>query len=94
MSDWYTYIIRCADNSLYAGIAKDLDRRINEHNHDNQLGAKYTRPRRPVKLVYQQSYASRSQATQREMQIKRMSKQEKENLIKGGALSPAEKNNN
>lgn len=78
---WYVYVVRCRDGSLYTGIAKSLEKRLAEHNSDNQLGAKYTRSRRPVKLVYQERCASRSLASQRESAIKRLSKLQKETLI-------------
>jgi len=80
-ADWYVYVVRCRDGSLYTGIAKSLEKRLTEHNTDNQLGAKYTRSRRPVKLVYQECCSSRSLAAQRESAIKRLSKLQKENLI-------------
>ena len=79
---WYVYVVRCSDNSLYTGIALDVVRRINEHNSHDALGAKYTRARRPVKLVYQETMSSRSEAGSREHAIKKLSKQEKENLIR------------
>ena len=81
MNDWFVYIVRCADDSLYTGIAKDVDRRIQEHNAGDKLAAKYTRARRPVALVYQESCESRSVATKREMEIKKLTKQEKSGLL-------------
>lgn len=81
MFDWYVYMVRCVDNSLYAGIAKDVQRRLQEHNADNRLGAKYTRGRRPVALVYQQGFENRSEACKFEMKLKAMKKSEKENII-------------
>jgi len=81
MNDWFVYIVRCADDSLYTGIAKDVDRRIQEHNEGDKLAAKYTRARRPVALVYQESCESRSVATKREMEIKKLTKQEKSGLL-------------
>ena len=78
---WYVYIVRCSDNSLYTGIAMDVKRRIDEHNNDNKTGAKYTRARRPVKLVYKEEVTSRSEAASRECIIKKLSKLEKEALI-------------
>ncbi|WP_455202261.1 GIY-YIG nuclease family protein, partial [Kaarinaea lacus] len=62
---------------------KSPEKRILEHNSDNQLGAKYTRSRRPVTLVYQESLASRSLAAKRESEIKRLTKQQKEQLVLG-----------
>lgn len=79
--DWYVYIVRCADDSLYTGIARDVGKRLDEHNHSDQLGARYTRYRRPVKLVYQETLVSRSEAARRESAIKRLSREEKELLI-------------
>lgn len=79
--NWYVYVVRCRDGSLYTGIAKSLEKRLAEHNTDNQLGSKYTRSRRPVKLVYQESFTSRALAAQRESAIKRLPKNQKEMLI-------------
>jgi putative endonuclease len=81
MSPWYVYIVKCADDSLYTGIAKDVDRRIEEHNHSNLLGARYTRGRRPVSLVYHETLDSRSQASKRENEIKCLTRKEKEALV-------------
>jgi len=77
---WFVYIMRCADDSLYTGITTDVVRREGEHNGD-KLGAKYTRARQPVVLVYQEALASRSEATKREMQIKKMNKKSKEKML-------------
>ena len=90
MNNWFVYIVRCADKSLYTGIAKDVERRVEEHNGLSKeglpkggllKGAKYTRPRRPVRLVYEEALKSRSEACIREAAIKRLSKLEKENLL-------------
>lgn len=81
MKDWFVYILRCSDNSLYTGITIDLDRRLLEHNGDNQKGARYTRARRPVKLVYQEHFDNRSLASQRESALKKLSRQQKLALI-------------
>ena len=78
---WYLYILRCADNSLYAGITTELERRLDEHNHSNRLAAAYTRSRRPVQLIYHETYPTRSLAARREAEIKRMPRREKELLI-------------
>lgn len=80
MSHWYVYMLRCKDNSLYTGVTNDLQRRIEEHNH-SKLGAKYTRARRPVSLVYHECVSSRSTATKRECEIKALSKAKKEQLL-------------
>jgi putative endonuclease len=81
MSSWYVYLLRCADNSLYAGITTDLKRRLNEHNHNNKLAAKYTRVRRPVDLVYAQQVNDRQQASQQEYKLKKLKKAQKERLV-------------
>lgn len=78
----YTYILRCADNSLYCWITTDLERRISEHN-TSPLGAKYTRNRRPTVLVRSQSFATRSDACKAEHTIKKMPKWTKEDFILG-----------
>jgi len=80
---WTVYIVRCADESLYTGITKELDRRINEHNTDDKKGARYTRARRPVSLVYQENYQNRSQASQREWALKQLTRTEKLQIISG-----------
>ena len=80
MNNWHVYIVRCSDDSLYTGIAKDIEKRIDAHNSGKE-GAAYTRAHRPVKLVYQESYKTRSDATRREIDIKRLSKEEKELMI-------------
>ncbi len=77
---YFFYIVRCLDNSLYSGITTDLKRRVEEHN-SSKLGAKYTRLKRPVTLVYFEKFAGRSEATKREWQVKQFSKKEKELLI-------------
>lgn len=67
---WTVYIVRCNDASLYTGVAKDLARRIEQHNAGN--GAKYTRSRLPVTLVYSETVADRGEALRREIAIKRL----------------------
>jgi putative endonuclease len=78
---WYVYILRCSDNTLYTGITIDPARRLKEHNEDDKLGARYTRARRPVDLIYQESCANRSAAARREAAIRKMSRKEKLHLI-------------
>ncbi len=78
--NWYIYLLRCADNSLYCGVTTDVQRRLKEHNTCNKRGAKYTRVRRPVEVSYLEICQSRQQACQREYQIKQLSKSEKEQL--------------
>ena len=81
MTSWFVYIVRCADDSLYTGITKNIIRRLDEHNNGNRTASAYTRARRPVVLVYQESYQTRSQATKREYQIKQLSRREKQALL-------------
>ncbi len=81
MNDWFVYIVRCADDSLYTGITKDVDRRVREHNEGDKLASKYTRARRPVVLVYQETCGSRSAATRREIEIKLLSRKDKKLLL-------------
>lgn len=76
------YILRCSDDSLYTGITTDIERRVKEHNGDiAKAGAKCTRARRPVTLVYQESADSRSAACKREHQIKALTRKHKLQLI-------------
>lgn len=72
----FVYIVRCADDTLYTGYTTDLSRRILEHN-STKVGAKYTKARRPVVLVYSESFRSRSKAQSREAEIKKWSREEK-----------------
>ena len=74
-------MLRCADDTIYTGVAKDVQRRLLEHNEDNVKGAKYTRARRPVVLVYSELCDSRSSACKRESEIKKLSRAEKLLLI-------------
>ena len=82
MSDWRVYILSCADGSLYTGITNNIERRLAEHNQNDRVAAAYTRSRRPVELVYEEMQPDRSAAAKREAEIKQMSRQEKEELIK------------
>jgi len=78
---YYLYILRCSDDTFYTGITTDIKRRIDEHNGEGK-GARYTRARQPVSLVYSEEYPDRSSASKREYYIKHnMSRQEKSNLI-------------
>jgi putative endonuclease len=84
----FVYILKCADKTLYTGYAKDLKKRLSEHNGKSKVeGAKYTRSRRPVKLMYQEVFESRSDAQQREYAIKQLSRPQKLQLIKDKKLS-------
>ena len=81
MPDWYIYIVKCSDQSLYTGITIDVGRRVEEHNSNDLLGARYTRCRRPVTLVYEEIANSRSEATKREAAIKKLRRDKKKRLI-------------
>ncbi len=74
---WYIYIIECCDKSFYTGITTELERRIKEHNSSDEKGARYTRTRRPVKLIYHEIANSRGEAIKREAAIKKMKKASK-----------------
>ena len=76
---YYTYIVRCSDNTLYTGYTNDIDKRIKAHNLGK--GAKYTRSRLPVSLVYREEFGTKEEAMSREWHIKRLSKEAKEKLI-------------
>ncbi len=78
---WFVYLLRCRDRSLYTGITKNIPQRLHDHNHTYK-GAKYTRGRRPVSLVYSEEQSSRAAAARREYQIKNFSRKQKEQLIK------------
>jgi predicted GIY-YIG superfamily endonuclease len=82
-TDWYVYIVRCGDDSLYTGIARDLDERIAIHNTGE--GARYTRSRLPVELVYHETAADRSTAQRREHSIKSLPRTSKLKLIAAAA---------
>ncbi len=81
-NEWFVYVLRCSDDSLYTGIAKDLTKRLAEHN-SAKGGAKYTKCRQPLRLVYSEPVASRSIACRREYVIKRLSRAAKIKLIGG-----------
>lgn len=74
---WCVYMLRCADGTLYTGITTDIARRVAEHNGDGPLGARYTRARRPVQLVYVETAANRAAASRREAAIKRLDRSRK-----------------
>lgn len=79
----YTYILECADGTLYTGWTTDVVKRVAAHNAGQ--GAKYTRARRPVKLRYYESFADKIEAQRREWQIKHLTREEKLGLIQHGA---------
>lgn len=78
---WYVYIVKCRDKTFYTGVTTDLKRRVLEHN-SSILGAKYTKGRRPVKLVYSIRRKNKSRAQKEECRIKKLSRGEKIKLIK------------
>lgn len=80
--DWYVYILRCGDGTLYTGITDDVDRRLAAHRAGK--GAKYTRGRGPLQLVYRERTEDKSAALRREIQIKRLSRGEKLAMIAAG----------
>ncbi len=82
---WCCYLLQCADGTLYCGITNDLDKRLAAHNAGD--GAKYTRSRLPVRLVYQELCADRSAASKREREIKEMKRCEKVQLCASGSTS-------
>ena len=79
MGSHFVYIVRCSDNSLYTGYTNNIEARINKHNAGK--GAKYTKIRRPVVLVYQEMYETKSEALRREYEIKTFTRQRKLKLI-------------
>ena len=79
---WFVYIIECSDGSLYCGITCDLGRRINEHNGLQPGGARYTRSRRPVRLVSNAIFENRSEASRAEYKIKKTRKDKKVQTLK------------
>ena len=76
---WYLYILRCGDGSLYTGITTDVQRRLAEHRSGK--GAKYTRGRGPLELLYQEECGTHSDALKRELAVKALTRSEKEALI-------------
>jgi putative endonuclease len=80
--EWFMYVVRCSDGTLYTGITTDVTRRLDEHN-GSKKGAKYTRARRPVELVYWIDYSDRSTASKAEAKFKKLSRKEKLRIISG-----------
>ena len=83
----YTYIVECADGSLYCGWTNDLEKRIKDHNAGK--GAKYTKTRLPVKLVYFEEFDTKEEAMSREWHIKQLRREEKLKMISGKASAPS-----
>ena len=77
---YFVYILECSDSSLYTGITKDIKKRLQEHNNSTK-GAKYTKARRPVKLVYEEPSLNRSTASKREYEIKKFTRLKKLQLV-------------
>jgi len=77
MTDWVVYILRCADGRLYTGITTDLDRRLAQHNGLKRGGARFTRGRGPVELLYREGAADRASAARREAALKRLDRSAK-----------------
>ena len=79
---WFVYIVRCSDDTLYTGITTDVERRVAEHNGTPEgRGAKYTKARRPVELVFTKACANRSEAGKEEYQIRNLPRHTKEQLL-------------
>ncbi|MBT5074653.1 MAG: GIY-YIG nuclease family protein [Kordiimonadaceae bacterium] len=79
MPHWTLYILKCADSSYYTGITNDLAKRLSDH--ESGKGAKYTRGRGPFEVIYKETLKNRSEATKREIEIKKLTRLEKEKLI-------------
>ena len=86
-TNWHVYVVRCNDSSLYTGVSTDPEKRVIAHNQA-KTGAKYTKVRRPVELVYTESGFTRSEAHKREAAIKKLDKATKETLILGVDRKP------
>ena len=78
---YFVYILECNDNTLYTGITTNIQKRLDEHNNSSK-GAKYTKSRRPVTLVYQEPSENRSTASKREYNIKKLTRKQKLDLLK------------
>jgi putative endonuclease len=83
MTLWFVYLVRCSDYSLYCGSTTNTERRVQEHNEG--IGSRYTRSRRPVRLVWSIVAGSKSQAYKEELRIKRMKKDAKEAMVAEGS---------
>ena len=80
MQKWFMYVVECADGTLYTGVTNDIKRRVNEHNY-GMKAAKYTRSRRPVKLMYKKEYKGRSCAMKAEYKFKKLTRKKKLEII-------------
>ncbi|MQS75103.1 GIY-YIG nuclease family protein [Companilactobacillus halodurans] len=84
-NQYFVYILLCSDQTFYTGTSNDVKKRVATHNAGK--GAKYTKTRRPVKLMYQEKLANKSQALKREIAIKKLSRQQKESLLKSNGIN-------
>ena len=87
MPNWYLYLIRCRDNTIYTGISTDVDRRFAQHQGSGNAGSRYLKGRGPLSLVFQEKLGSRSLALKVERRVKQMSKAKKEKLIRVGGYA-------
>jgi len=78
---WFLYVVHCDDGTLYSGVTTDVSRRVNEHNKSKR-GAKYTKSRRPVRLVFWMDFCNRSTAHKAEHHFKKLTRKDKEEIIK------------
>ena len=78
---WYLYVVRCNDGTLYTGVSTDVSRRVREHNGSKKRGAKYTKSRRPVELVWSREYKNRSEAQSAEYSFKKLLHKQKWEII-------------
>lgn len=79
MDSWYVYVLRCADDTFYTGYARDLDARVKTHNAGR--GAKYTRGRLPVEVLYHETFDTQSEAMSREIKLKKLTRRQKQALV-------------
>ena len=80
VGDWFLYVVECSDGTLYTGVTIDVTRRIREHNNPSR-GAKYTRSRRPVNLVYHTDFPDRATACKAEAKFKKLSRKQKLEVV-------------
>lgn len=83
MTDWYVYMLRCNDGSVYTGVSTDVARRLNEHRRGGARSARYLRTRRPVEVIFTERVGERAAALSAEYAIKRLEKTQKEELARG-----------
>tara|TARA_R110000824_G_scaffold133608_3_gene296412 strand:- start:2333 stop:2581 length:249 start_codon:yes stop_codon:yes gene_type:complete len=77
---WFLYVVQCSDGTYYTGVTTNVERRVNEHNNSKRA-AKYTKVRRPVKVIYSLVYESRSSAQKAEYRFKQLTRKQKEEII-------------